>query len=141
MPSCNPLGKNPTDCWEIVVQDWEKEIWEIPNVKANHPEKTIHPCQFPIELCERCILALTNEQDWVLDPFMGVGSTVIAGILHNRRVIGIDKEEDYVKLAQERIEALFNGTLKYRQMTKKIYQPTGREKVAKIPPEWTQGDE
>lgn len=51
-PSGNPLGKNPSDIWNIVVHDWETELWNIPNVKANHPEKTIHPCQFPIELVE-----------------------------------------------------------------------------------------
>ena len=47
-PSGNQLGKNPSDIWQIVAQDWEEELWNIPNVKANHPEKTIHPCQFPI---------------------------------------------------------------------------------------------
>ena len=76
-PSGNPLGKNPSDIWEFVAQEWEKELWDIPNVKANHPENTIHPCQFPIELVERCVLALTNEDDWVLDPYCGVGSALM----------------------------------------------------------------
>jgi len=87
-PSGNPLGKNPSDVWEIVVRDWEEQVWDIPNVKSNHPEKTIHPCQFPIELVERCVLALTNENDWVFDPYMGVGSTLIAAVKHNRRAMG-----------------------------------------------------
>lgn len=39
-PSGNPLGKNPSDIWEFVAEEWEKELWDIPNVKANHPEKT-----------------------------------------------------------------------------------------------------
>ncbi|MBN1902903.1 site-specific DNA-methyltransferase [Candidatus Sumerlaeota bacterium] len=60
--SGHPLGKNPSD------------IWEIPNVKSNHIEKTVHPCQFPVELVERLVLSLTNEGDYVFDPFMGVGS-------------------------------------------------------------------
>src|SRR5690606_32891781 len=55
--SGNPKGKNPSDIWEIIIQDWENELWNIPNVKSNHPEKTEHPCQYPIELVERCILA------------------------------------------------------------------------------------
>jgi hypothetical protein len=46
--SSNPKGKNPSDIWEIVLRDWENEIWNIPNVKANHVEKTEHPCQYPI---------------------------------------------------------------------------------------------
>ena len=73
--SGNPNGKNPSDIWEIIEKDWENELWNIPNVKSNHPEKTIHQCQFPVELVERCVLALTNEFSWVLYPFAGVGST------------------------------------------------------------------
>lgn len=60
LPSGNPLGKNPSDVWELLAQEWDEALWDIPNVKSNHPEKTLHPCQYPIELFERCILALTN---------------------------------------------------------------------------------
>lgn len=120
LPSGNPAGKNPSDIWEIVKKDWEDLIWNIPNVKSNHPEKTIHPCQFPIELVERCILALTKKGDWVLDPFSGVGSAIIAAIKNHRNVIGIDKEEKYVKIAFERINKFFDGSLKIRPMRKKF---------------------
>jgi len=139
--SGNPLGKNPSDVWEVVLQDWENEIWDIPNVKANHPEKTNHPCQYPIELVERCVLALTAENDWVLDPFAGVGSSLIAAIKNNRRAVGSDKEQEYVKLARERILAYFNGTLGYRQLGTPVYEPTGKDKVSKIPDEWTEAYE
>jgi adenine-specific DNA-methyltransferase len=135
-PSGNPLGKNPSDIWHIVVQDWETALWNIPNVKSNHPEKTIHPCQFPIELVERCVLALTNEDDWVLDPFSGVGSALLAAIKHDRRAIGCEKEEEYIRIASQRINDLYSGTLRYRQLGKPVHQPTGREKVAQIPLEW-----
>ncbi|MEM4204089.1 MAG: site-specific DNA-methyltransferase, partial [Candidatus Methanomethylicaceae archaeon] len=135
-PSCNPLGKNPSDVWEILAQDWEELVWDIPNVKSNHPEKTIHPCQFPIELVERCVLALTNEGDWVFDPYMGVGSALIAALMHGRRAMGCEKETSYVEIAHQRILDYFNGTLRYRPMGKPVYQPTGREKVSKIPEEW-----
>ncbi len=139
-PSCNPKGKNPSDIWEIVASDFESCLWNIPNVKANHPEKTIHPCQFPIELVERLVLALTNEKGVVLDPFMGVGSAVLAALLHNRRAIGIEKEPEYVKIALQRLDDLRQGKLKKRALGKPIYQPTGREKVAQIPSEWLIGD-
>ena len=109
--SCHPLGKNPTD------------VWEIPNVKSNHPEKTIHPCQFPVELIERLVLALTNPGDWVIDPFIGVGSTAIAAILHGRRAAGADIIEEYIKIAKQRIELLLRGKLKLRPMGKPIYEP------------------
>ena len=135
-PSGNPLGKNPSDVWQVLDQDWEQALWDVPNVKANHPEKTIHPCQFPIELVERCVLALTNEEDWVLDPYAGVGSTLIAGMKHNRKVIGCDKESNYVQIARERIEQLAAGKLRTRRLGTPVHQPTGREKISQRPAGW-----
>jgi len=136
--SGNPKGKNPSDVWQIVAQDWEKALWNIPNVKANHPEKTIHPAQYPVELVERCVLALTHEGDWVFDPYAGVGSSLIAAIKRKRRAMGSEKEKQYVEIAKERIEAYFNGTLRIRPLGKPIYTPTGKEKVAQVPEEWKQ---
>ena len=135
-PSCNPLGKNPSDIWEIVAQDWERELWDIPNVKANHPEKTLHPCQFPIELVQRCVLALTKEDDWVLDPFAGVGSALIGALMHNRRAMGCERESAYLEIAKKRIHDYYSGTLPVRPLGKPIYQPTGREKISQVPKEW-----
>lgn len=140
-PSGNPRGKNPSDIWQVLADDWAMGLWNIPNVKANHPEKTIHPCQFPVELVERCVLALTNEGDTVLDPYAGVGSALIAAIKHGRRAVGSEKEDAYVAIAHERIHALFNGTLKLRPMGRPVHTPTGREKVAQVPPEWEEAME
>lgn len=135
-PSGNPLGKNPSDYWRIICQEWEDGRIEIPNVKSNHPEKTEHPCQFPIELIERCVLALTNEDDWVLDPFGGVGSSVIAAIKHSRRGMMIDRDATYGALAAERVKDFQNGTLKIRPLGKPVHKPTGKEKVAQVPTQW-----
>ncbi len=134
--SGNPKGKNPSDIWEIVVKDWESGLWNIPNVKSNHPEKTAHPAQFPVELVERCVLALTNKDSWVLDPFAGVGSTAIASLKNYRNSISIEKEKEYVKIAIERIEKLKEGNLKLRPINKPIHTPKANEKIAKIPDEW-----
>lgn len=136
MPSGNPLGKNPSDYWKIIQEEWATGIIDIPNVKANHPEKTTHPCQFPVELIERFVLALTHEGDWVLDPFGGVGSSLIASLKHNRRGMIIDKESAYTNIAVQRVINFQNGLLKLRPLGKKVYQPTGKEKVAQIPFEW-----
>ena len=138
LPSSNPLGKNPGDLWSILKEDWENLIWDIPNVKANHPEKTLHPAQFPIELAERLVLALSAEGDTVLDPFMGVGTTVIAALLHRRRGIGVDKEQAYVAIAYQRVQQALMGTLRRRPMGKPKYEPTGKEKTTQKPPEWSQ---
>ncbi len=139
-PSGNPKGKNPSDVWQIVADEWVAAFWEIPNVKSNHPEKTIHPCQFPVELVERCVIALTDPSDWVFDPYAGVGTSLIAAIKHDRRAIGAEKEDKYIDVARERIERLLDGTIKLRPMGKPVHKPSGREKVVQVPREWLTGE-
>ncbi len=141
LPSGNPLGKNPSDFWSFLAEEWETGVWDIPNVKSNHPEKSSHPCQFPVELVERCVLAMTDEDDWVLDPFAGVGSTLIAAAKNNRRAVGIDREEEYCTLARRRISDYYAGRLKLRQIGTPIHQPSGKEKVAQIPLQWNKPEE
>jgi adenine-specific DNA-methyltransferase len=109
--SGNPKGKNPSD------------VWEFPNVKNNHPEKTIHPCQFPVELVERLVLSMTDEDDDVLDPYAGVGSAVIAALKHKRNGYGCDIVAEYISIARERIKDLRTGRLKTRPMGKPVYNP------------------
>lgn len=134
--SGNPNGKNPSDIWTILAQEWEAGLWDIPNVKNNHPEKTIHPCQFPVELVERCVLALTNEGDTVFDPYAGVGSSIIAALAHGRRAIASERDSVYAELAVERVQSYFSGQLKLRPLGRPVYEPTGKEKVSQIPAEW-----
>ncbi len=136
LPSGNPLGKNPSDVWDIVVRDWEDKVWDIPNVKANHPEKTKHPCQFPIELVERCILALTKPAGVVLDPYSGVGSTVIGALKQGRRGIGAEQDSDYSSIANQRLHRFLDGSLPIRPLGKPVHKPSGREKVTQHPMEW-----
>ena len=123
-PSGNPLGKNPED------------VWDMPNVKSNHPEKTDHPCQFPIGLIQRLILSMTNPGDLVIDPYMGVGTTAVAALLTQRRAAGADIIDKYLNTARSRLEKAWTGTLEYREMNKPLHIPTGREGVSKIPEEW-----
>ena len=122
--SCNPLGKNPGD------------LWVIPNVKSNHVEKTEHPCQFPVELIERFVLAMTRENDWVLDPFLGVGTSIIAAIRHGRRGAGAEIHPEYVALAHRRIQQEMAGILQTRPMDKPVYDPIQAGNSLTIPP-WT----
>ncbi len=120
--SGNPLGKNPSDFWQFMVEEFENGIFDVPNVKHNHPEKLSHPCQFPIEIAERCVLAFTNEDDWVLDPFGGVGSTLIASIKNNRKAMSIDRDENYSESTKQRVNDFFDGTLKMREIGTPIYK-------------------
>ena len=124
--SGNPMGKNPSDFWDL-GEEWRGSVWDVPNVKSNHPEKSIHPCQFPVELAERCVLALTNENDWVLDPFGGVGSTAIAALKNGRKSISVEKEKKYVEITRNRISSLIKGDLKLRQMGKPVHVPVKKE--------------
>src|SRR5579884_2051105 len=100
--SANPLGKNPGD------------VWIIPNVKHNHPEKTIHPCQFPVELVERLVLSLSDPGDLVLDPYMGVGSAAVAAVLNGRRAAGAEVVPEYVEVAMGRVQEALAGTIRIR---------------------------
>lgn len=118
--SGNPLGKNPTD------------VWDIPNVKANHVEKTDHPCQFPEALAQRLVLALTSESDIVLDPFLGSGTTALACHLNNRRFVGFELEEKYFKIAVKRINDSINGEIRIREDVP-VMVPDSKSKVAKKP--------
>ena len=109
--SGNPLGKNPGD------------IWDIPNVKANHVEKTDHPCQFPVGLVERLVLSLTNPGENVLDPYLGVGSTAVAALANDRNAYGCDTEPTYIAIARDRLAQLNAGTLRTRPMNRPVYEP------------------
>jgi adenine-specific DNA-methyltransferase len=109
--SCNPLGKNPAD------------VWIFPNVKNNHVEKTAHPCQFPVELVERLVLSMTNPSDAVFDPYMGVGSTIVAAIKHDRQGYGCDVVQEYVDIAWQRVHDFRAGRLETRPMDKPVYDP------------------
>jgi adenine-specific DNA-methyltransferase len=109
--SGNPLGKNPSD------------VWVIPNVKNNHVEKTVHPCQFPVELVERLVLSMTRPGDNVFDPYMGVGSSVIAAIKNDRSGYGCDISKEFVDIAWERVHLQRTGFLRTRPMGKPVYDP------------------
>ncbi len=118
--SGNPLGKNPSD------------VWDIPNVKANHIEKTIHPCQFPAAIPQRLIKALTQKDSLVLDPFMGAGTTAIASLMEERKFIGAEIKQEYYEIAVDRINKALNGEIKIRDDIP-VMKPDTRMAVAKLP--------
>ena len=118
--SGNPKGTNPSD------------VWEIPNVKNNHIEKTEHPCQFPVALVQRLVLSMSDEGDWVFDPFLGVGSTVVAAVMNGRKGAGSEIVERYYRLAVQRVNDALEGELTVRS-DKPVYVPTGDLSLAKNP--------
>tara|TARA_B100002003_G_C14019927_1_gene491873 strand:+ start:111 stop:1028 length:918 start_codon:yes stop_codon:yes gene_type:complete len=116
--SGNIKGKNPSDFWD----DLQYDVWDMPNVKANHIEKTSHPCQYPISLVERLINATTNKGDIVFDPFLGAGTTIIAAIKNGRRAVGSELNAEYYEIAKERIQKFNKGDLPIRE-DKPTYEP------------------
>lgn len=123
-PSCNPKGKNPGD------------VWDIPNVKSNHVEKTDHPCQFPVALAQRLVKALSPKRGLVVDPYLGSGSTAVAALLEGRLFMGCDVEEKYIQIANGRVEDFHADRLKVRPLDRPVHVPGANDAVAKIPPEW-----
>ena len=125
MLSGNPLGKNPGD------------VWEMPNVNANHIEKTDHPCQFPVALAQRFVRALCPIDGIVFDPFMGSGSSGVAAELEKRRFLGSEIFPNYMTLALNRLDLAKRGRIQVRELDKPIYVPDPNSAVAKRPEHFT----
>ncbi len=123
--SGNPLGKNPSD------------VWEIPNVKAQHVEKTNHPCQFPVAIPQRFIKALVPKNGLVLDPFMGSGTVGVASIIEKCRFVGAEILSEYYQIARQRVEDALNGQAKIRDDVP-IMEPNSSLSVAKLPDEFAE---
>ena len=121
--SCDPVGKNPGD------------IWAFRNVKHNHEEQTIHPCQFPEDMIERIVLATTEVgDDVVLDPYIGSGTTAVVAKRLGRRYIGIDKIPDYVDVARERLDGVPDpkGNFPNLRSLREYAEKNGFEDVSKF---------
>ena len=126
--SGNPLGKNPSD------------VWDIPNVKAKHVEKTEHPCQFPVVLPQRLIKALTGPNALVLDPFMGSGTTGVAALIEGRRFVGAELIEDYFDVSVKRIKEAAVGKARIRE-DYPVIEPNQNTAVSKLPDEFRKARE
>ena len=118
--SGNPLGKNPSD------------VWDIPNVKAKHIEKTDHPCQFPVAIPQRLIKALTPIGGVVFDPYMGSGTSSVASVIENRGFIGAEIHKPYYDIAKVRINEAIQGEAKIREDLP-VTEPDINTSVARVP--------
>ena len=79
-----------------------KDVWTTSLTKPSEKKQGKHPTQKPLELLERIILASTNENDIILDPFCGSSTTGIAATKLIRKFIGIDNEKEYLDLSIRR---------------------------------------
>lgn len=133
--SGNPKGKNPSDIWDV-----EFDVWDIPNVKGRHVEKTEHPCQFPVAIPLRLIRALTSPGELILDPFVGSGSTGVAAVLSGRRFVGFDTDQAFVEIARERCEGAVRGDPKARPDLP-VMIPNPKSRVATRPEHFATADQ
>jgi len=113
--TCHPDGKNPGD------------IWLFRNVKHNHEEQTIHPCQFPEDMVARVILSTTNPGDLVLDPYMGAGTVAVVARDTNRHYLGAELDKEYHALSEWRLsgEPDENGVFPNLKTLRDYAQRTG----------------
>lgn len=85
-----------------------RSVWAIGTPKASEKTFGKHPTQKPLALLERIILASTNEGDLILDPFMGSGTTGVIALKYNRKFIGIEKEKEFIEIAEQRLQNCLN---------------------------------
>lgn len=96
---------------EIVIGQSKKgvplsDVWEIPFLNPKAKERTGYPTQKPIILLEQILKLVTDENDLVVDPFVGSGTTVVAAKILNRKYIGIDKSQEAITLTKDRLNSL-----------------------------------
>jgi len=94
----NPLGAWPTDAWS-----------DIRHLRHNHREKTVHPCQFPVDLAKRLILLYSLPKQLVADPFRGSGTTHVAALECGRDFVGADLH--FAELAEQRVNGASPDTV------------------------------
>lgn len=101
-------GKQMTDVWRLpAIARWEKSCGK-------------HPTQKPLALLTRIILASTDENDWVLDPFAGSSTTGIAANLCSRRYLGIEQDENFASLSNKRRVELDEDVIRNNYMSKLV---------------------
>lgn len=113
--TCNPEGKNPAD------------VWLFRNVKHNHEEQTVHPCQFPEDMIARIVLATTDPGDVVLDPYMGTGTVAVVAQEHGRNFLGAETDAGYLEVADRRLSGMpdENGSFANLKCLRNYVEKTG----------------
>ncbi len=99
----------------LTAKEWiqsQVAVWEFSYEKRDIRDKKRHPAVFPIGLPAKCIKLFTHEGELVIDPFVGIGTTLLAAQDLNRNAVGFDLKEEYIEFAKSRLSQtrLFNET-------------------------------
>ncbi|MGB3206357.1 MAG: DNA methyltransferase, partial [Crinalium sp.] len=108
-------------------------VWQIPRVRYRMPEYENHPTQKPIELLKRIILASSNPGDLLLDPFSGTFTTSFVALQNGRLSIGIDIEEEYIKIGLRRLDICKEYRGETLQRPCKSYEKQQLEPIENLP--------
>ena len=107
---------NNCDKWEM---SGDGNICKCETPEWKHPlSKNIHPTTKPVKLMSYIITLFTREGDWVLDPFLGSGTTGLASKLINRHFVGIEREKEYFDICEERLSVSREELVKFFKMEK-----------------------
>lgn len=106
------------------------DVWDIPYLNPKAKERVGYPTQKPVLLLERIIKIASNEGDWILDPFCGSGTTLVAAALLNRNAIGIDSSADAIELTQTRLKALVKTESNLLEKGRNAYKGDNEEALA-----------
>jgi len=89
-----------------------RSVWSIPYPPPSEKTFGKHPTQKPLKLLERVVLASSEQEGIVLDPFCGSGTTGVAAVMHGRKFVGIEQQEEYVTLSEQRISSVLKKKLR-----------------------------
>ena len=106
------------------------DVWQIPYLNPKAKERTGYPTQKPILLLERIIEIASNENDLILDPFCGSGTTVVAAKLLNRRAVGIDISDDAIEISRKRLEDPIKSESNLLKLGEAAYKNAAEELLA-----------
>lgn len=90
-----------------------RDVWTLPSIAKWEKSCGKHPTQKPLPLLARIILASTKENDWILDPFSGSGTTGIAATILGRRFVGLEQEFEFLDMSKARREELNDKKIKH----------------------------
>ena len=106
------------------------DVWDIPFLNPKARERTGYPTQKPISLLEQIIKLATNEGDWVLDPFCGSGTALVAAKLLGRHALGIDISPEAVELTQQRLQTPIKSNSKLLELGRDSYLTADKDALA-----------
>lgn len=105
----HPVGRTPSNILRVdALNDGYDKFFLVPKVRQNAEKYNTHPTKKPVELMQHLVKLISFEEQTILDPFSGSGSTGVASLINNRKYIGYELEEEYYKISERRMRDIEN---------------------------------